>query len=124
MGTDGHDTTVGSASASADQTVHALDGDDTVTGGAGDDELTGGSGDDTFVFRVYGDNSGGFGSDVITDFKAGAGSGDVIEFGNVFDNYLDMLDAAIDAGDSGGGSILLLECVSLSMLHEDDFAFI
>ncbi|MGV3635784.1 MAG: hypothetical protein ACO1NY_15660, partial [Pseudorhodoplanes sp.] len=45
-------------------------GADRLDGGDGNDTLTGGSGDDVFYFR--------FGSDVITDFTAGAGDIDEI----------------------------------------------
>jgi Ca2+-binding RTX toxin-like protein len=43
-------------------------------GGGDDDTLTGSSGNDTFVFNA------GFGHDTITNFAAGSGVGDVIEF--------------------------------------------
>ncbi|HEY4943280.1 MAG TPA: hypothetical protein VII56_17760 [Rhizomicrobium sp.] len=46
---------------------------DVLAGGTHNDTLTGGAGDDRFVFH-YGD-----GLDVVTDFVAGDGSGDLIE---------------------------------------------
>jgi hypothetical protein len=48
-------------------------GNDYLNGGTGNDTLTGGAGDDHFAFH------NGDGLDVITDFTAGDGSGDLIE---------------------------------------------
>lgn len=48
-------------------------GDNVLTGGGGNDILTGGAGHDTFVFGK------GAGSDIITDFEAGTGQGDVAQ---------------------------------------------
>ena len=57
-----------------DDFLQGGNGDDTLTGGSGNDTLTGGLNSDTFVFDV------GSGLDIITDFKAGAGTDDVIRF--------------------------------------------
>ena len=84
--------------------------------------MTGGAGNDRFVF------DGSAGEDEITNFKAGMGVGDVIEFHGVFDSYRELLAAAhqTDAGiviESNGFS-LELEGLRLSKLAQDDFAFI
>jgi Ca2+-binding RTX toxin-like protein len=65
-----------------------------ISGGAGDDVLTGNGGDDLFVFS----NAGG--SKAITDFRAGAGTDDVIDlraFG--FTSLADVLDVADNSAD-------------------------
>ena len=100
-------------------------GDDTIFGGEGDDTLFGGSDDDLFVF------SGVTGTDVISDFTAGAGSEDVIElsgYGSSLDEFSEVLAAASDDGtnttiDLGGGNVIILENVVVADLHEDDFTF-
>ncbi|AMN43777.1 family 16 glycosylhydrolase [Rhodoplanes sp. Z2-YC6860] len=48
-------------------------GDNIITGGQGNDILTGGGGHNIFVFNP------GDGSDIITDFQAGVGAGDVVK---------------------------------------------
>jgi len=88
-------------------------------------DLTGGTGDDLFVFNNHD------GDDVITDFSAGAGSPDVIEFSSHpgFASFADVQAAASNDGfgntiiDLGGGNSLTLEGVSAASLHTDDFLF-
>lgn len=100
------------------------DGDDVIEGfSATADYLTGGSGDDTFVF------SGDFGWDTISDFTAGAGTDDVIEFrGGTFSSFEDVLmnayqlnaDTIITVTNDIG---ITLANVNLSDLLKDDFRF-
>ncbi|WP_422378906.1 putative Ig domain-containing protein [Roseibium sp.] len=131
QGTENDDTLIGfngddvlSASGGND-TVQGGKGNDTLNGEAGNDMLTGGSGSDTFVFT---DTSNG--SDTITDFAAGEGAGDVLEFGStLFADFASVLAAASDDGsdtsiDLSGGDILMLEGVVVSDLHADDFRFV
>jgi len=96
----------------------------TLTGGAGSDTLTGGSGSDVFSFAT------GFGKDIVTDFRAGAGSDDLI----VFDRTLFSDLAAVLAASSQVGSdvvitvdvanTITLKSVQISTLHADDFRFV
>jgi Ca2+-binding RTX toxin-like protein len=127
-GGDGEDELRGGAGAdrlnggAGDDELEGGAGDDILIGGAGEDKLTGGAGNDRFVF------DGSAGDDKITNFKAGMGVGDVIEFHGVFDSYRELLAAAhqTDAGiviESNGFS-LELEGLRLSKLAQDDFAFI
>ncbi len=100
-------------------------GDDKISGGAGDDVLTGGEGNDTFVFKA-----GEAGHDVIKDFAAGEGVFDVIEFeSSVFADF----DAVVAAAEQVGANTVItldddtsitLQGVTLSSLHQDDFAFL
>src|SRR5581483_11785354 len=96
-------------------------GDDTLDGSLGDDVLTGGSDNDRFVFHA------GFGNDTITDFAAGAGTDDVIEFHDGLFNDFSAVQAAstqvgsdvriaVDTADT-----IILKNVSISELHQDDF---
>ncbi len=101
------------------------DGNDTITGNGGDDILRGGEGKDTFVF-----NTEDTGHDTIKDFAAGTEGADVIEFAtSLFADF----DAVIAAAEQDGantvitldaGNSITLEGVTLSNLHQDDFAFI
>ena len=80
-GTEGDDTLVGTTFG------------ETLYGSAGDDILTGAAGNDTFVFIAS------FGHDVITDFKAGAATDDVIAFEeNLFSDFDAVLAAAEQIG--------------------------
>lgn len=73
-------------------------GDNVLKGGAGNDILTGGLGNDTFVF------SKGSGSDIITDFQAGPGVGDVAQI----DDYGFTSFAGIQAAMSQHGADVYL----------------
>jgi len=65
-----------------------------ITGGTGNDILTGGGGTDTFVF------SRGDGSDIITDFRAGSGSGNVIQLNDFrFSTFAEVQAAMTEVGD-------------------------
>ncbi|WP_159096787.1 calcium-binding protein [Pseudovibrio sp. Alg231-02] len=130
MGTDKHsDHLTGDANANkihgygGDDTIFAGDGDDTVIAGDGDDVIEGGAGDDAFFFRSD------FGDDIITDFTAGAGSEDVIQFAATFDSVADVLAAASDVGADtviyvDDDTSITLQNVSVADLHADDFAFV
>ncbi len=110
-----NDVIIGKANA----TVNVFDG------GAGDDTLTGGLGNDTFVFRLA------QGADTITDFAAGAASGDVVRlanFGAAFDSFAEVIAAATQVGadtiiDFGAGQTLTLQNVTLANLNSNDFLF-
>jgi Ca2+-binding RTX toxin-like protein len=68
-------------------------GNNRIFGGQGNDLLTGGLGDDTYVMKR--DN----GSDVITDFKAGFGAGDVVQLSDYpFSTFEEVLDAMRQVG--------------------------
>ncbi|WP_280138439.1 calcium-binding protein, partial [Pseudovibrio denitrificans] len=58
----------------ANNTLWGYGGNDTLNGAAGNDRLYGGKGNDTFVFEGT-----SFDRDVIEDFAAGHGEGDVIQ---------------------------------------------
>jgi len=87
--------------------------------------LTGGGGNDTFVFT---DTSGG--DDTITDFSAGAGSHDVIEFDT--DQFIDFAAVLAAATDDGSDTTIaidaetsvILKSVLVADLHQDDFQFV
>ena len=73
-------------------------GDNVIRGGAGNDILTGGLGNDTFAF------SKGSGSDIITDFQAGAGAGDIAQI----DDYGFTSFAGVQAAMSQHGADVYL----------------
>ncbi|WP_068313816.1 VCBS domain-containing protein [Polycladidibacter hongkongensis] len=131
QGNKGDDTIDGGL---GDDTIYGQDGGDTLRGGDGKDQLNGGQGkdyfygglgNDTFIFTDQ-----NFGTDKITDFTAGEGSEDVIEFASdIFADYA----AVIGASEQQGGdtiirydedNTILLQGVSLSDLHQDDFRFV
>jgi Ca2+-binding RTX toxin-like protein len=64
-------------------------GDNIIEGGQGNDILTGGGGHDTYIFQP------GDGSDIITDFKAGAGAGDVVKLEGYGFSSFDGIEAAM-----------------------------
>lgn len=98
-------------------------GDDYLEGNGGKDFLTGGLGNDTFIFAAN------FGKDIITDFVAGSGIGDVIDFAvDVFQDFQSVLNAATQVGTDtviayDVDNTVTLRNVQLSNLHEDDFSF-
>ena len=100
------------------------EGNDILNGGAGNDTLTGGSENDTFVFDPD------FGKDVVTDFVAGAGTEDVIEFRGITNlaSYTDVLNSAADDGTDTTITLdtdnsIVLKNVVVSDLSSDDFRF-
>lgn len=121
LGGAGGDRLVGGA---GDDRLAGGAGRDVLEGGAGDDRLTGGVGDDLFVFRSRS------GADIITDFKAGAGSEDVICFASgSFSSFREVKDHAVNDGQGNciiardGVSICLIG-VSRSDLSREDFVFV
>uniref|UniRef100_UPI00261339C0 tandem-95 repeat protein n=1 Tax=uncultured Tateyamaria sp. TaxID=455651 RepID=UPI00261339C0 len=99
-------------------------GNDTLESGQANDHLEGGAGNDTFVFDP------GFGKDVVTDFVAGAGTDDVIEFRGVTNlaSYADVLNNAADDGTDTTITLdtdnsIVLKNVVVSDLSSDDFRF-
>ncbi|KZK90043.1 Bifunctional hemolysin/adenylate cyclase precursor [Pseudovibrio sp. Ad46] len=130
MGSDKHaDHLTGDANANkiygygGNDTIIGGAGDDTFDAGAGDDTMEGGADSDTFYFRSN------FGNDIITDFVAGAGSEDVLQFSETFDSVADVLAAASDVGADtviyvNDDTSITLQNVSVADLHADDFAFV
>lgn len=107
---------------SAADTITGNTAANVLTGGGGDDALTGGSGDDRFVF------ASGFGDDTISDFTAGSGSDDTLDFSSYgYTAYTEIL-SNITIADVGGNAVLTigsdsltLTGVSSSSLDVDDF---
>jgi len=106
---------------SGNNTVAGGGGNDVITGGAGNDVLTGGSGGDTFVFKA------GFGQDTVTDFTAGAGSGEVIEIQDgMFTDFAAVQAASQQVGSDvvitvDASNTITLQNVTLANLHQDNF---
>ncbi|MBB4000311.1 Ca2+-binding RTX toxin-like protein [Aureimonas pseudogalii] len=126
----GNDTLEGEA---GDDFLQGGFGDDSLLGGDGDDALnaydgndvqTGGAGNDTFAFDPD------FGKDVVTDFVAGAGSVDVIQFdSSILATYAAVAAAATQVGSDtlitvDAANTLTLKNVALASLHADDFRFV
>lgn len=109
---------------SYNDTLTGTTGANLLTGLAGNDSLTGLAGSDTFVFLA------GFGKDTIQDFTAGAGSDDIIAFGNdVFADFASVLAAASQVGSDtlitvNANNTLTLKNVTMANLHADDFSFL
>ncbi|ANT48463.1 putative Ig domain-containing protein [Mesorhizobium amorphae] len=98
-----------------------LGGNATLVGGRGNDMLIAGNQNNLFVFAV------GDGQDTITNFAAGAGSGDVLDlraFGittaSQFQQVATNQGANVVASLSGGGQITLLG-VQEEQFHNDNF---
>ncbi|WP_298967597.1 family 16 glycosylhydrolase [uncultured Methylobacterium sp.] len=94
-------------------------GDNLIDGGGGGDEITGGGGND--LFRVHG-------SDIITDFTAGAGLSDLVDLQDYsqFKTFSDVRAALRQDGGStiltlGGGQEVTFQGVSKSAFAADDF---
>jgi Ca2+-binding RTX toxin-like protein len=124
-------------------------GDDTMRGGAGNDMFYGGDGNDLVDMRegapgapASGDYAWGYagadtfvtqvgqaGVEVIMDFQAGAGAGDVVQIlGSTYTNFNQLLAAAIESGGFtiiplGGAEAVYLWNVTKAQLVADDFAF-
>jgi serralysin len=120
-GAGGADTLSGGAAA---DTLTGAAGNDRLIGGAGADSLTGGADNDTFAF------SGSFGTDRITDFQAGSGVGDVIEFSSSqFANFAAVLAATNDVGGNAvitvdGATSVTLVGVTEASFNANDFLFV
>ena len=109
----------------ADDEIDAGGGDDVIAGDDGSDILSGGTGSDTFVF-----NFGDTGHDTVTDFTAGAGTDDIMEFDSaLFATYDALLAAMSDDGTNttitiDANTTITLEGVTVAELHQDDFGFV
>jgi Ca2+-binding RTX toxin-like protein len=94
-----------------------------MTGGEGDDSLTGLGGADVFVFAL------GSGADHISDFSAGKGRTDRIQFtDSQFADYASLLLASVDVNGScviaiNASDSITLDGVLTAQLHADDFLF-
>ncbi len=107
--------------------IWGLEGNDRLNGRGGDDKLEGGDGNDVFEFSDF------FGDDIITDFLAGPGVGDVLDFSLFEDTVPDLAltltenyagDAVVTAGnDSGTWGSVSLTGVTVADLDLDDFDF-
>ncbi|WP_164845384.1 calcium-binding protein, partial [Pseudovibrio denitrificans] len=99
-------------------------GNDTLNGAAGNDNLHGGKGNDTFVFEGI-----SFGRDVIEDFAAGHGEGDVIQLkGTGLTSFADVLARTSTSGSNTLIQINTTNTVTIRNtapgdLHADDFRF-
>lgn len=120
-GLNGNDVITGTNFA---DTLRGGGGNDRLTGGGGNDVLTGGSGNDTFVYGPA------FGHDTITDFRAGLGIEDVIEFDrSIFADFAAVLAASQQVGSDvlithNSANTILLKNLSLANLNANDFSFI
>jgi Ca2+-binding RTX toxin-like protein len=91
--------------------------------GYGNDTLIGLAGNDTFTFKT------GFGLDIVNDFAAGSGLGDVIKIEDgLFADYAAILAATTQVGSDATiafdvNNRITLKNVAVSALHENDFAF-
>ena len=109
----------------ADDTLDGGADNDRLVGGEGNDSLTGGIGDDTFVFAAS-----ETGADIITDFTAGAGSDDVMEFSvATFASFAALIAAASDDGSDttitvSASHTVRIDNILVSQLHQDDFSFV
>lgn len=92
-------------------------GNNTITGGLGSDVLTGGGGNDTFVIAK------GDGSDILTDFSAGQGAGDVAKLtGFWFNSFADIKSAMSEVGNDVYLKLDNLETLVFRNHHMSDFA--
>ena len=92
-------------------------GNNVITGGLGSDVLTGGGGNDTFVIAK------GDGSDILTDFSAGAGAGDVVKLtGFWFNSFADVKSVMTEVGNDVYLKLDDLETLVFRNHHISDFA--
>ncbi|WP_172402057.1 calcium-binding protein [Ensifer aridi] len=111
-GTNGNDTIIGTS------------GNDTILADLGNDTIITGAGNDVIVFKPN------FGMDTITDFKAGAGTDDVLEFDStLFADFESVLAAASQVGSDtviafDAANTVTLKNVTLANLHADDVRFL
>ncbi len=112
---------IGAAGNDLANVVGGNSGYNVIKGGGGDDTLTGGAGNDTFVVAR------GQGSDVITDFQAGAAHGDVVRLAGTGLTDFARVQAAMTASGSdtvlalGNGETLTFENVAPSAFAANDF---
>ncbi|SFL03961.1 hypothetical protein SAMN04488518_1151, partial [Pseudovibrio ascidiaceicola] len=99
--------------------------DDVIFSGSRSETISGSTGSDTFIFAGL-----NIGTDVITDFVAGAGSEDIIRFdSDVLTDFGAVLAAASDNGSNviialDDDNSVTLSNISKSDLHSDDFQFV
>ena len=94
-----------------------------INGLGGDDTLTGAGGNDVFSF------TGDFGADTVTDFSAGAGTGDRLRIETSWmSDFAEVLDNATDTAEgvliSRNGASITLVGVTRAELNADDFMFV
>lgn len=106
----------------AGDTLIGNSADNVLTGGGGSDALTGGSGDDRFVF------ASGFGTDTISDFTAGDGSADTLDFTSYGYTAYSEIESNVTFADVGGNAVLTIGSDSVTLtgvavadLDVDDF---
>ncbi|WP_114835896.1 calcium-binding protein [Agrobacterium tumefaciens] len=105
-------------------TLTGTSGNDTVFGDSGNDRITTGTGSDVIVFKPN------FGMDTITDFQAGAGLADVLEFdSSLFADFESVLAAAAQVGNDtiityDAANTITVKNVALTSLHADDVRFL
>ncbi|WP_264045160.1 Calx-beta domain-containing protein [Methylobacterium flocculans] len=99
-------------------------GADTLIGAGGNDFLTGGGGSDTFFF------SAGSGHDVIADFQAGPGLGDLVQLQNYgftsfnhIKSYMTQYDEGVVLRMPGHDDTILFRGLKISSFVADDFKF-
>src|SRR5262249_1725839 len=101
--------------------------DDVLIGDAGSNELHGGAGDDTLQ---GGDVPRRLRADIVTDFAAGAGVVDVIEFHDgLFADFAAVLAASTASGDStiitvDTSTTITLQHGQVSTFTAGDFRFV
>jgi serralysin len=104
-------------------TLNGRNGSDFLSGSSGDDTLIGGKGNDTFEYSFN------FGHDVIKDFKAGAGTPDIMSIDDtIFADFAAVLAASTQVGDDvvitkDAGNTITLTNVLKTDLNADDFSF-
>lgn len=104
-----------------DDTINGGDGDDRLAGEDGDDDFTGGDGNDRFL--------AGAGTDVIHDFRAGAGVVDQLDLTPF--TFTNLADIQAITTDTAGGAVIQISAtdtiqlvgVTEASLVEDDFIF-
>ena len=114
----GDDTINGGAGT---DTINGGDGDDRIAGEDGDDDFTGGDGNDRFL--------AGAGTDVIHDFRAGAGVVDQLDLTPF--TFTNLADIQAITTDTAGGAVIQISAtdtiqlvgVTEASLVEDDFIF-
>ena len=109
-------------------------GNDYLDGGIGNDYFEPGAGSDTIITGTGNDTIWFFprcGSDIITDFTAGAGIVDVIRitgFGTSLDSYAEIManttQVGADAHINLTGTTITLSNVNMASLVADDFLFV
>jgi Ca2+-binding RTX toxin-like protein len=104
--------------------LYGTDGDDIFSGGEGDDVIVTGAGNDVIIFKPN------FGHDYVTDFVAGSGSDDVLQFdSSLFADFESVLAAAAQSGNDtvisfDAANTITLQNVLKTDLHHDDVRFV